>query len=98
MAEQVSFNDPDIKAEWITYPSPNGHGEMRAYYVRPTGLETAPGVVVVHENRGLNPYIRDVARRRPTVGSLDKAPDGLARRSRWPGNDEKGRELRRQAL
>ena len=63
LAEQVSFNDPEIRAEWITYPSPNGHGEIRAYMVRPTAKTTAPGVVVVHENRGLNPYIQDVARR-----------------------------------
>ena len=69
MAEQVSFNDPEIRAEWITYPSPNGHGEIRAYMVRPTGVDTAPGVVVVHENRGLNPYIQDVARRVAKAGA-----------------------------
>ena len=64
LAEQVSFNDPDIVPEYITYPSPNGHGEVRGYLVRPANLQgPAPAVVVVHENRGLNPYIEDVARR-----------------------------------
>ncbi|MEM8731162.1 MAG: YghX family hydrolase [Pseudomonadota bacterium] len=96
LAEQVSFNDPDIKAEWITYPSPNGNGDIRAYYVRPTGVETAPGVVVVHENRGLNPYIRDVARRTAKAGFVALAPDGLSPMGGYPGNDEQGRELQRQ--
>ena len=96
LAEQVSFNDPDIKAEWITYPSPNGHGEMRAYFVRPTTMEMAPGVVVVHENRGLNPYIQDVARRVAKAGFIAMAPDGLTPMGGYPGNDEAGRELQRQ--
>ena len=96
MAEQVSFNDPDIKAEWITYPSPNGHGDMRAYLVRPTGSSTAPGVVVVHENRGLNPYIRDVARRLAKAGFIAMAPDGLTPVGGYPGNDEEGRALQQQ--
>ncbi|MGR3290107.1 MAG: dienelactone hydrolase family protein, partial [Paracoccaceae bacterium] len=64
MAEQVSFNDPDIAAEYISYPSPNGHGDVRGYLVKPTAAaDLAPAVLVVHENRGLNPYIKDVARR-----------------------------------
>lgn len=96
LAEQVSFNDPDIRAEWITYPSPNGHGEMRAYLVRPSGKETAPGVVVVHENRGLNPYIRDVARRLAKAGFIAMAPDGLSPLGGYPGNDEDGRALQQQ--
>jgi carboxymethylenebutenolidase len=96
MAEQVSFNDPDIKAEWITYPSPNGHGEVRAYFVRPAGVATAPGVVVVHENRGLNPYIRDVARRLAKAGFIAMAPDGLTPMGGYPGNDDQGRELQRK--
>lgn len=96
MAEHVSFNDPDIKAEWITYPSPNGHGDMRAYLVRPTGSSTAPGVVVVHENRGLNPYIRDVARRLAKAGFIAMAPDGLTPVGGYPGNDEEGRALQQQ--
>ncbi|SDE82618.1 carboxymethylenebutenolidase [Salipiger thiooxidans] len=96
LAEQVSFNDPDIKANWITYPSPNGHGEMRAYMVRPAGVESAPGVVVVHENRGLNPYIADVARRLAKAGFIAMAPDGLTPVGGYPGNDEEGRALQQQ--
>lgn len=96
LAEQVSFNDPDILAEWITYPSPEGHGDIRAYLVRPTGTETAPGVVVVHENRGLNPYIQDVARRLAKAGFIALAPDGLTPMGGYPGNDEEGRALQQQ--
>ncbi|KEO60814.1 YghX family hydrolase [Thioclava indica] len=96
MAEQVSFTDPDIKAEWITYNSPNGHGEIRAYMVRPTASPLAPGVVVVHENRGLNPYIRDVARRVAKAGFIAIAPDGLTPMGGYPGNDEEGRALQQQ--
>ncbi len=59
LAQQVEFTDPDIKPEYVTYPSPNGHGEVRAYLVRPANVSgKVPGVVVVHENRGLNPYRR----------------------------------------
>lgn len=96
LAEQVSFNDPDIKAEWITYPSPNGHGEIRGYLVRPSGMEKAPAVVVVHENRGLNPYIQDVARRVAKAGFIALAPDGLTPMGGYPGNDDEGRELQKQ--
>ncbi len=96
MAEQVSFNDPDIQARWITYPSPNGHGEVRGYMVRPTAAEgKLPAVVVVHENRGLNPYIRDVARRLAKDGFMALAPDGLTSVGGYPGNDEEGRELQK---
>lgn len=96
LAEQVSFNDPDITPEWITYPSPNGHGEMRAYFVRPNGMDAAPGVVVVHENRGLNPYIQDVARRLAKAGFMAMAPDGLTPKGGYPGNDEDGKALQQQ--
>ncbi|MFV0384780.1 YghX family hydrolase [Paracoccus sp. (in: a-proteobacteria)] len=96
LAEQVSFADPDIKATWITYPSPNGHGDVRGYFVTPTGRETAPGVVVVHENRGLNPYIQDVARRVAKAGFVALAPDGLTSMGGYPGNDEDGRTLQQQ--
>lgn len=94
LAQQIQFTDPDIVAEYITYPSPNGHGEVRGYLVRPSGA-TAPvgGVVVVHENRGLNPYIEDVARRVAKAGFIALAPDGLTSVGGYPGNDEKGREL-----
>lgn len=96
MAQQVSFNDPEIKAEWMTYPSPQGHGEIRGYMVRPAGVEKAPGVVVVHENRGLNPYIRDVARRLAKAGFIALAPDGLTPMGGYPGNDDEGRAMQRE--
>ena len=97
LAEQVQFTDPDILPEYITYPSPNGHGEVRGYLVRPTNVEgPVPAVVVVHENRGLNPYIRDVARRLAKAGFIAMAPDGLTPMGGYPGNDEEGRELQRQ--
>ncbi len=96
MAEQVSFNDPDIRAEYITYPSPNGHGEVRGYFVRPANVEgKLPAVLVVHENRGLNPYIEDVARRAAKAGFMALAPDGLTSVGGYPGNDEEGRALQR---
>jgi carboxymethylenebutenolidase len=94
LAEQVSFNDPDITAEYITYPSPNGHGEVRGYLVRPSAAEgELPAVLVVHENRGLNPYIEDVARRLAKAGFMALAPDGLSSVGGYPGNDAEGREL-----
>jgi carboxymethylenebutenolidase len=96
LAQQVQFTDPDIIAEYITYPSPNGHGEVRGYLVRPAGAQApVPGVVVVHENRGLNPYIEDVARRVAKAGFVALAPDGLTSVGGYPGNDDKGRELQR---
>jgi len=94
LAEQVSFNDPDIVAQYVTYPSPNGTGEVRGYLVRPAGAEgRLPGVLVVHENRGLNPYIKDVARRAAKAGFMALAPDGLTSVGGYPGNDAAGREL-----
>ncbi|MGO4852774.1 YghX family hydrolase [Phaeovulum sp. W22_SRMD_FR3] len=94
LAEQVPFTDPDIVAEYITYPSPNGHGEVRGYLVKPAAASgKLPAVVVVHENRGLNPYIEDVARRLAKAGFVALAPDGLSSVGGYPGNDEKGREL-----
>jgi carboxymethylenebutenolidase len=96
LAEQVSFNDPDITPEYITYPSPNGHGDVRGYMVRPAGVEgKLPAVVVVHENRGLNPYIEDVARRLAKAGFMALAPDGLSSVGGYPGNDNEGREWQR---
>ncbi len=94
LAQQVKFTDPDIVADYITYPSPNGHGEVRGYLVRPAAATgPVPGVVVVHENRGLNPYIEDVARRVAKAGFVGLAPDGLTSAGGYPGNDEKGRAL-----
>ncbi|WP_298843539.1 YghX family hydrolase [uncultured Roseobacter sp.] len=96
MAQQVSFNDPDIHADYITYPSPNGTGDVRGYLVRPTSSEgRLPAVLVIHENRGLNPYIEDVARRLAKAGFMALAPDGLTSVGGYPGNDADGRELQR---
>ena len=96
MAEQVSFNDPDIVPEYITYPSPNGHGEVRGYQVKPANATgPLPAVLVIHENRGLNPYIEDVARRVAKAGFLALAPDGLTSVGGYPGNDAEGRDLQR---
>lgn len=96
LAEQVKFTDPDIVPEYITYPSPNGHGDVRGYLVKPANATAkVPGVVVVHENRGLNPYIEDVARRVAKAGFVALAPDGLTTVGGYPGNDEEGRELQR---
>jgi carboxymethylenebutenolidase len=94
MAEQVSFNDPEIKATYETYTSPNGNGEVRGYLVKPAAAaDKLPAVLVVHENRGLNPYIKDVARRAAKAGFMALAPDGLTSVGGYPGNDDDGREL-----
>jgi carboxymethylenebutenolidase len=95
LAEQVSFTDPDIVARYVDYPSPNGHGTVRGYLVRPASAADipVPGVVVVHENRGLNPYIEDVARRVAKAGFMALAPDGLSSVGGYPGNDTDGRAL-----
>lgn len=95
-AEQVSFNDDAITASYATFDSPLGHGEGRGYLVRPADLEgKAPAVLVVHENRGLNPYIKDVARRVAKAGFNAFAPDALHPVGGYPGNDDEGRELQR---
>lgn len=97
LASQVEFTDPDIVAEYVYYPSPQGHGRVRGYLVRPAKASgKVPAVVVVHENRGLNPYIEDVARRLGKAGYLALAPDGLTSMGGYPGNDDKGRELQQQ--
>jgi carboxymethylenebutenolidase len=96
-AQQVPFNDPEIRADYINYPSPRGHGQVRGYLVKPANAEgQLPAVVVVHENRGLNPYIEDVARRLAKEGFIALAPDGLSSKGGYPGNDDKGRELQSQ--
>ena len=96
LAEQVSFNDPDIKPEYITYASPNGTGDVKGYLVKPVKAEAKlPAVLVIHENRGLNPYIKDVARRVAKAGYMALAPDGLTSVGGYPGNDEQGKALQR---
>ncbi|NYT80781.1 dienelactone hydrolase family protein [Alcaligenaceae bacterium] len=97
LAQQVSFTDPDIVSEYITYPSAQGNGQVRAYLVKPAKSEgKPPAIVVVHENRGLNPYIEDVARRLAKAGFVVLAPDGLTSQGGYPGNDDKGRELQQK--
>ena len=97
LAEQVSFTDPDIVAEYVMYPSPRGHGQVRGYLVRPAkATGKLPAVVVVHENRGLNPYIEDVARRLGKAGFVALAPDGLTSVGGYPGNDEQGLALQQK--
>jgi carboxymethylenebutenolidase len=96
MAEQVSFNDEAIKATFATFESPQGHEEGRGYLVVPTALEgKGPTVLVAHENRGLNPYIEDVARRLAKAGFIAFAPDALHPLGGYPGNDDEGRSMQR---
>lgn len=95
-AEQVSFNDPAIKASYEKFASPKGSGECQGYLVLPTEMqETAPVVLVVHENRGLNPYVEDVARRLAVEGFIAFAPDALHPLGGYPGNDDDGRAMQR---
>lgn len=95
-AEQISFNDPSIKASYVNYDSPKGHGECQGYLVVPAKLEgKAPVVLVIHENRGLNPYIKDVARRLAAQGFIAFAPDGLYPLGGYPGNDDEGRTMQK---
>ena len=95
-AEQVSFNDPDIHASFIKFKSPDGYGEGQGYFVKPKKLKgKAPVVLVVHENRGLNPYIKDVARRLAKAGFIAFAPDALYPIGGYPGNDDQGRKMQR---
>ncbi len=99
LAAQVSFNDPDIKATYVDYESPNGNGTVEAYLVKPSAApERLPAVLVIHENRGLNPYIKDVARRVAKAGFMALAPDGLTSVGGYPGNDDDGRALQRTVV
>ncbi|MEL6568407.1 MAG: dienelactone hydrolase family protein [Pseudomonadota bacterium] len=95
--EQTREADGAFEAEMVTYASPQGAGQMAGYLVRPSGV-TAPlgGVVVIHENRGLNPHIKDVARRAAAAGYVAFAPDALYPIGGYPGTDDEGRELQRQ--
>lgn len=95
-AQTISFTDSRINANYVEYDSPGGSsGEMRGYLVRPEGEGPFPAVLVMHENRGLNPHIEDVARRAAVAGFLALAPDGLAPVGGYPGNDDDGRTLQR---
>lgn len=95
-AQQVPKTDARITATYVNYPSPKGYGTVKGYYVKPSGAQgKLPAVVVVHENRGLNPYIEDVARRVATAGFLALAPDALTSVGGYPGTDQEGVTLQR---
>src|SRR3954451_13497918 len=90
-AQQVPKDDARLKTEYATVPSPEGNGSIRGYLVRPAkATGKLPAVLVIHENRGLNPYIEDVARRLGTENFMAFAPDGLTSVGGYPGNEEKG--------
>jgi carboxymethylenebutenolidase len=95
-ADQVPKEDTRIKTEYVTVPSPKGNGSIKGYLVRPAKAKPTaklPVVLVIHENRGLNPYIEDVARRLGTENYIAFAPDGLTSVGGFPGDNEKGGEL-----
>jgi carboxymethylenebutenolidase len=92
-AEQIPKDDPRIKTETATVASPQGNGTIKGYLARPAKAGKLPGVLVVHENRGLNPYIEDVARRLATENFIAFAPDGLTSVGGFPGDNEKGGQL-----
>ncbi|MEP5569338.1 MAG: dienelactone hydrolase family protein [Halioglobus sp.] len=95
-AQEILFTDERIKANWVDYQSPGGtSGQMRGYLVAPVGEGPFPAVLVMHENRGLNPYVKDVARRFAAAGFLALAPDGLAPIGGYPGNDDEGRTMQK---
>ena len=93
-AIQVKANDPRIRSEYISYPSPKGGGTIKALLCMPADAKgKLGGVVVVHENRGLNPHIEDIGRRVALAGFISVAPDALTPLGGYPGTDDKGREL-----
>lgn len=96
-AQQVAPDDPAISASYKKYASPDGAGVMQGYFARPAVVDhKLPGIVVIHENRGLNPYVEDVTRRLATAGFIAFAPDALTPLGGYPGNDDEGRALQQQ--
>ena len=96
-ARQVAPDDPGILQEYVTYPSPSGSGTMRGYMAVPAGVtESKPAVLVIHENRGLNPYIEDVVRRFAAADFVALGPDALTPLGGYPGNDDEGRTMQQQ--
>src|ERR1700680_3629992 len=98
--QQVPKNDNGIKATYETIPSPQGNGSIKGYFVRPVSADTRaetsaklPGIIVVHENRGLNPHIEDIARRMALANYMVFAPDGLTSLGGFPGDDYKGGQM-----
>jgi len=97
LAQQVDPDDKSIVVAYKKYASPDGAGVMRGYFARPAIIDhKLPAVVVIHENRGLNPYIEDVARRLAVAGFIGFAPDALTPLGGYPGNDDDGRTLMQQ--
>ena len=95
-AQQIAPDDERLKTEFVEYDSPRGYGKVKAQLSRPAGSTgKLPGVVVIHENRGLNPHIEDVARRTGLAGYLALAPDGLTPLGGYPGTDDEGRKMQR---
>lgn len=93
----IKQDDPRVKSAFVTYESPKGGGEIRALLSRPENAKKKlPGIIVVHENRGLNPYIEDVGRRAALAGFITLAPDALTPLGGYPGNDDEGRALQKQ--
>src|SRR6202162_1122982 len=100
LGQQVSKTDDRIKATYETVPSPQGNGSIKGYFVRPASADTRaeaavklPGIIVVHENRGLNPHIEDIARRFALANFMAFAPDGLTSLGGFPGDDYKGGQM-----
>jgi carboxymethylenebutenolidase len=96
LARQVEPEDPDIETRRVEYASPEGHQNVQGLFARPRGDGPFGAVLVVHENRGLNPYIEDVARRVAKAGYIALAPDGLSPLGGYPGNDDDGRAMQRE--
>lgn len=92
----VEPQDPNLESDYITYESPKGGGTIKGLLSKPKGKTTLPGVIVVHENRGLNPYVEDVGRRTAIAGFISLAPDALTPLGGYPGNDDDGRTMQRQ--
>ncbi len=96
-AEQVSKSDARIETGYTTYASPQGHGEMKGYLAKPANASAKlPGIIVIHENRGLNPYVEDVVRRAAIAGFVAFGPDALTPLGGYPGNDDEGRTMQRK--
>jgi len=96
-AEQISKDDNRLDTGYRTYESPQGHGTMKGYFARPSNASgKLPGIIVIHENRGLNPYVEDVVRRAAIAGFVAFGPDALTPLGGYPGNDDEGRTMQRK--
>jgi carboxymethylenebutenolidase len=96
LAQQIAPSDSRIRVGYETIPSPQGNGSIKGYFARPANAERRPSVIVIHENRGLNPYIEDVARRVAVAGYVAYAPDGLTSKGGYPGDEERAAALFRE--